>query len=145
MKPATVFSTAAAFLVATIAPFHVASAQDTAEQQLTGGSSREWVFKRVVRSMGPGNSCTSGETYTFAADHFMVSQECKSGHLDAKRFSWRLSNTGNGDTALAVDGLGTFVVLFRDTPDGAHWMRLRTRGEGPPQPTVDKEFRLNED
>ncbi len=40
-------------------------AQDNPERQLTGDASREWVFKRVVRSMGPGDACTSGLTYTF--------------------------------------------------------------------------------
>jgi hypothetical protein len=145
MKSTAIFYTAVILLVAAIGRPVVALAQDSPEQQLTGGSSREWVFRRIVVSLGPGNSCTSGETDTFSADHSLTVQECKNGHLDTKRFSWHVTNVGSDDTVLVVDGLDNFLILFRDTPDGVHWMRLRTRGKSPIQPTVDKEFRSNED
>lgn len=94
MKSTAILSTAVIFLATTTGQPLVASAQDLPEQQLTGGSARKWVFKRIVRSMGPGDSCTSGETYTFAANHSLAVQDCKYGHLDTERFSWRLTNAG---------------------------------------------------
>jgi hypothetical protein len=146
MSSAMQISAAAAiYLLVLLGEFSEAQAQGAAEQQLTGGTSREWVFKRVVKSMGPGNSCSSGETYTFAADQSLTTKICQKGQLDTKRFSWRLSENGAGDSTLVVEGLGSFLVLFRNPPNGSHLMRLRTRGQSPTQPTTDKEFRLNED
>lgn len=145
MKPRLSPPLAVAFLIggATL-PLPVV-AQDSPEQQLTGGSSRQWVFKRIVRSMGAGDACSSGETYTFESDHALLVRDCKDGRLTTRRFTWRLADAGPGDTALVVDGLGTFVLLFRDVPNGGRFMRLRTRGVVPNQPTMDKEFLLNED
>ncbi|MGU3387833.1 hypothetical protein ACLBYG_25250 [Methylobacterium sp. D53M] len=114
--------------------------------QLTGGASREWVFKRIVVAMGASGRCTSGETYTFEqANHGLAIRECKNGELAVSRHSWRLANAGAGDTSLVIEGLGTFVLLFRDAADGSHFLRLRSQGQAPTQPTVDKEFRLSED
>jgi hypothetical protein len=114
--------------------------------RLTGGTSRVWVFKRIVRSMGADDGCTSGETYTFEqVGRGLAIRECKDGNLVVSRYSWRLAQAAPSDTSLVVDGLGTFVLLFRDTDDGSRFMRLRTRGRTPTQPTIDKEFRLIED
>jgi hypothetical protein len=67
------------------------------------------------------------------------------GHLAANRLTWHLNDGAAGDTNLVIDGRGTFHLLFRDTPDDQHFMRLRQPGAGPTQPTVDKEFRLSGD
>jgi len=130
----------------TLAGQAAAADDDSPEQRLTGGSAREWVFQRIVRSMGSEHSCTSGLTYTFdAAEHSLVVRECKNSKLEVSYFTWRLANASAGDTALTIDRLGAFVLLFRDALDGSHFMRLRSEGNTPTQPTVDKEFRLNED
>lgn len=123
-----------------------ARAQESPEQQLTGGSSREWVFRRVVRSMGPSVACTSGLTYTFEqASRSLLVNECKSGRLEGTRYQWHLGKAGPGDMALVIDRLGTYLLLFRDGPDGARYMRLRKQGSSPTQATEDREFRMSED
>lgn len=127
-------------------PHSVAVAAQGLATQLTGGASREWVFRRFVRSMGADGSCISGETYTFEeAGPSLAIRECRSNKLVVSRYPWRVAEAASSDPLLVVDGLGTFVLLFRDADDGSHFMRLRTPGHTPTQPTIDKEFRLSED
>lgn len=54
MRSITMLSTAVVIFVVTAGQPLVASAQDLLERHLTGGFSREWVFKRIVRSLGSG-------------------------------------------------------------------------------------------
>jgi hypothetical protein len=64
---------------------------------------------------------------------------------DRERVQGRQAREHPVPTALVIDRLGTYLLLFRDAPDGARYMRLRKQGGSPTQATEDKEFRMSED
>lgn len=115
------------------------------EKQLTGTASRTWIFKRVVKQMGAGEGCTSGESYTFSTDHQLTVSVCANGRMVDTKYNWSMSDAGNGDVAVAITGLGTYLLLFKNAPSGGHLMRLRSKGGTQTDPVQDKEFSLDED
>jgi hypothetical protein len=124
-----------------------ASAQNAAgfEKQLAGSSSRTWIFKRVIKQMGAGEGCSAGETYTFSSNHQMTVSVCTNGRMADTKHNWSIADGGNGDVAVTITGLGTYLLLFKNAPAGGHLMRLRTKGSTQTVPVEDKEFSLDED
>jgi hypothetical protein len=122
-----------------------AGAQESLERHLTGGSSRAWVLQRFIRSAEPGDACTSGEIYTFAAIHDLTVSRCEGGHIVQSHHAWSLSETGGRDTILTIGGMGTFLLLCRDPGPGIHLMRLHSTSTAQVQPSIDKEFSFDED
>jgi hypothetical protein len=115
------------------------------ERRLAGATSRTWVFKRVVKSMGAAEGCSSGETYTFSANHQMTVSVCTGGHMADTKYAWSISDAGNGDVAIAITGMGSYLLLFKSPPGGDQLMRLRRNGVNQTDPVQDKEFSLDED
>lgn len=134
---------AAAMYVAWISS---AIADDDPASLLSGGSSREWVFQRIVLSMGVGDGCTSGETYTFSKSHQLAIRQCLKGHLSTTKRKWSVL-VKDGDTLLQIDGdTGSpYVLEFKTDAQGRKFMRLRTKPVDQKHAVVDKEFKLNED
>lgn len=122
-----------------------ASAQESPERHLTGGSSRAWILQRFVRSAEPGNTCFSGEIYTFAVTHDLIVSRCQGGHIVQNRHTWSLSETGERDATLTISGLGAFLLLFRNPSPGIHLMRLHPTSTAQTRPSLDKEFSFDED
>jgi hypothetical protein len=135
----------AVILTAASAAIAQNSAEEDAAQRLAGTLSRQWIYERVVRTMGPNDACSSGETYTFMVDHSLKIEQCQKGHLVATRHSWSITGASGGDTIVTIDWDTTYLLLFRDPPEGGHFMRLRTKNKIQTEPVVDREFRLNED
>src|SRR5690348_8589323 len=98
---------------------------DTIADRLAGGSSREWVYKRVVRMMGSTDACSSGETYKFSSDHMVSITECTGGHLNVAHHKWSTATNADMDIVLSIDGMPAQVLLFRDD-GGNHFIHLRT-------------------
>lgn len=123
-----------------------AIADDDPSSQLSGSSSHEWIFQRIVLSMGAGDECASGETYTFSKDHQVAIRQCTSGHLLKTQRKWSVS-TKDGDTLLQIDGdnASPYLLQFKSDAQGHRFMRLRTKPPDQNHPVVDKEFKLNED
>jgi len=123
----------------------IADAADPASL-LSGGSSREWVFQRIVLSMGAGDECTSGETYTFSKTHQLTIKRCLNGNLQTTQQAWSVT-TQDGDTLLTVEGdaASPYVLEFKTDSHGRKFMRLRTRAVDKIHAVTDKEFKLNED
>jgi hypothetical protein len=123
-----------------------AIAADDPSSLLSGSSSREWIFQRIVLSMGAGDGCASGETYTFSKNHQVAIKQCVKGHLLTTQRKWSVS-TKDGDTLLQIDGdsASPYLLLFKTDAQGRQFMRLRTKPPDQSHPVVDKEFKLNED
>jgi hypothetical protein len=115
------------------------------ERQLTGTTSRTWIFKRVVKSMGAAQGCSAGETYTFNANHQLTVSVCTSGHMANTKYAWSITDAGNGDVSVAITGMGTYLLLFKTPPGGTPMMRLRQKGGTQTDPVQDREFSLDED
>ncbi|ANB74912.1 hypothetical protein AYM40_20900 [Paraburkholderia phytofirmans OLGA172] len=113
---------------------------------LSGGSSREWVFQRIVLSMGTGDECASGETYTFSKTHQLTIKRCLNGHLQTTQQAWSVT-TQDGDTLLRIVGdvASPYVLEFKTDSHGSKFMRLRTRAVDKIHAVADKEFKLNKD
>ncbi len=111
----------------------------TAIQEMTGGTSREWVKTIVQTVMGDGNRCTAGETYTFSKDGKATILNCGSqGILTKREVSWSLGEDGI-DKVLTLDGQ-KYLVAFRKA-GGVHEMRLRQRSGSKTEATTDTVFR----
>jgi hypothetical protein len=123
-----------------------AIADDDPSSLLSGSSSREWIFQRIVLSMGAGDECASGETYTFSKNHNVAIKQCTQGHLITKQQKWSVS-TKDGDTLLQIEGdsASPYLLQFKTDAQGRRFMRLRTKPQDQNRPVVDKEFKLNED
>jgi len=113
----------------------------TAEQKLTGGTSRDWVFKQMRKAMGSSDACQGdGEIYRFTADHKLIDEQCVNGRIKTQTHSWTLEKEEPIDIILKIDGK-PFVLLFRDESNGLS-MKIRTRAISKTTPTIDKEFRF---
>ncbi|MFM0557729.1 hypothetical protein P0D69_43355 [Paraburkholderia sediminicola] len=123
-----------------------AIADDDPSSLLSGSSSHEWIFQRIVLSMGAGDECAGGETYTFSKNHQVAIRRCTKGHLLTTQRKWSVS-TKDGDTLLQIDGDGAspYLLQFKTDAQGRRLMRLRTKPPDQNRPVVDKEFKLNED
>lgn len=117
---------------------------DSITNRLTGGSSREWVYKRIVRMMGPGDACSSGETYTFSSDHVVAITECTGGHIVVARRKWSTATNADGDIVLSIDGMPAQILLFKDDK-GSHFIHLRTPSDSPTTAVIDKELEFIEE
>jgi hypothetical protein len=115
------------------------------ERQLTGTTSHTWIFQRVVKSMGAAQGCSAGETYTFNTNHQLTVSVCTNGHMVDTKYAWSISDAGNSDVAVAITGMGTYLLLFKSPPGRGHLMRLRRNGVTQTDPVQDKEFSLDED
>jgi hypothetical protein len=116
---------------------------EEATTKLTGGSSREWVFKQIRTSMGPGEACSQGETYRFASDRSLTIEQCVDGKINKTAKTWSMEQSGPLDIVIEISGT-PFILMFRDAGT-THFMRLRTPAESKLDPTTDREFRLSED
>jgi hypothetical protein len=112
----------------------------TIEQKLTGGTSRDWVFKQMRRTMGSSDECTQGVVYRFASDHKLVDEQCVNGHIKSETHTWSLERQGPLDVILKIDSK-PFVLLFKEEGN-ALLMRIRQRSASKTEPTVDREFRF---
>jgi len=122
-----------------------AGTQESPGRRLTGGSSRAWISQRFVRFPEPGDSCSSGEIYTFAATHDLTVSRCEGGHIVQSHHAWSLSETDGRDAMLTIGGMGTFLLIFRDPGPGIHLMRLHSASAAQVQSAADKEFSFDED
>jgi hypothetical protein len=112
-----------------------------AEQKLTGGTSRDWVFKQMRRTMGASDACQgNGEIYRFTADHKLIDEQCVDGHVKDQTHSWTLEKAEPLDLILKIDGK-PFILLLKDESNGLS-MRIRQRSESKTIPTIDKELRF---
>jgi len=121
------------------------AADNDASVQLTGGSSREWVYRRVVNMMGADDACKAGEAYTFSKDGTLTVRQCVNQHLLTMHHKWSVTSAENGDTILAIDEEPSYVLLFSSDRTGGHFMHLRTKNKRQTEPVVDKVFELNEE
>lgn|SRR5487761_2231559 len=115
------------------------------EQQLAGTTSKTWIYKRVAEFMGASSGCLGGETYTFSASHELVVAKCTGGKMVDTRYQWSIADDRNGNVDVIIRNLGTYILMFNDTADGRHLMRLRTMGTTQTDPVKDMEFSLEED
>jgi hypothetical protein len=128
-----------AFAVAGLLVAHAAT--DSIADRLTGCSSREWVYKRVVRMMGSTDACSSGKTYEFSSDHMVAITEFTSGHLTVAHHKWTTATNGDKDIVLSIEGMPALILLFRDDGD-SHFIRLRTPSGSRTVAVIDEELEL---
>ena len=120
-----------------------AGGQDSPEQRLTGGSSRAWNLHRFVRPTGFGNTCSSGEIFTFAVTGDLAVSRCQGGRIVPTHHKWSLSRISGDEPTLIIEGMGTFLLRFPQPGVDTRRMWLRARGAA--QPVMDQEFSLDED
>jgi hypothetical protein len=130
-------------LIATPAVAH--AADNDVSGQLTGTSSREWVYRRIVSMMGSGDACTEGEVYTFSKNGILTIRLCVDHHLTSTQHKWTLTSAPNGDSVLSIDGTTTYVLLFSSDKSSNRFMHLRTKNIAQTEPVIDKVFELNEE
>jgi hypothetical protein len=114
-----------------------------AKAQLTGETSRDWVFQQVRTMMGSADRCTQGEIYRFKADGTLTVEKCIEGQLARETQRWTLERESPYDLRLTING-DPSTILFK-TEAGAQLMILRKRSDSKTAPTVDREFRLSLD
>jgi hypothetical protein len=109
-----------------VASFDLTFAQSSMEleQKLAGSSSRTWVLQRFTLEFGREGACTSGEAYTFSANHRLTVSTCTNGRVVATEHQWGFTSD-NSRSAITISDVGTYVVLFRDLPDGGLALRLQ--------------------
>ena len=120
-----------------------AGGQDSPEQRLTGGSSRAWNLHRFVRPTGFGNTCSSGEIFTFAVTGDLAVSRCQGGRIVPSHHRWSLSGPGEDEPTLIIEGMGTFLLRVRQP--GADTRRMWLRAKSAAQPVMEQEFSLDED
>ena len=114
-----------------------------AKDQLTGGTSRDWVFQQVRTIMGSSDRCSQGEVHRFKVDGSVTVERCLEGQLARETKRWTLERETSFDLRLVIDG-DPYTVLFRNDV-GAQVMVLRKRSNSKTSPTIDREFRLSLD
>jgi hypothetical protein len=118
------------------------AASPSVAQQLTGGTSREWVLGQVRTRMGSSACDGSGEIRRFSSDGTVVLERCADKNVERTRHRWTLeAGAAGADPVLRIDGK-RYTVFFRDR---GKMMVLRERGASQAEPTTDREFRLSED
>lgn len=115
------------------------------EQQLTGGSSRAWTLRGIVRPPVAGDSCTSGATYTFAASHDLQVTRCQHGHLVASHHAWTIRTDQGGAPTLVITGVGTYAARVQDARPGPRRLQLHARSVMPGWPAGDEELYMDDD
>jgi len=121
-------------------------AQDTAAQietRLAGSHGRDWIYKKIVGFLGPGEKCEQGEKYRFKADHTLVITQCIDSRMHIETQDWSIESVDVLETHIKV-GNNSYILRFWDTPKG-HFMALRTKAIDKTQETTDKEFQLAEE
>ena len=113
------------------------------ESQLAGRHGRDWVYKKIVGFMGPGEKCEQGEKYRFKADHTLVISRCVDSRMQTETQDWSIESVDALETHIKV-GNSSYILRFWDTPKG-HFMALRTKAIDKTQETIDKEFQLAEE
>lgn len=116
---------------------------DSAVGKLTGGSSRDWVFVQMIKTMGESEKCSQGEIYRFSASHTLSIEKCVDGKIARTSHQWSITQVNQLDTMLTIDG-DSYELLFKDEGN-THLMRLRVRSGTKTIPTSDREFRLSDD
>jgi hypothetical protein len=105
-------------LALSIWPFYAEGASPTEEAvaKLTGGSSREWVFKQMRSFMGNQSSCIEGEIYKFSVDKTLTIEQCVNGKINKSAHTWSIEESTPLNIIIKING-SPFVLLFRDTGD----------------------------
>jgi hypothetical protein len=117
---------------------------DEAEKKLTGGNSREWIYKHTSMKMSAPEDCSGeGEVYRFFADHHLVVDQCQNTKIVHTTRKWAIAQEGVLDIVLRIDNK-PYYLLFKDMGI-THSMILRERSDSKTVPTVDREFRLSND
>jgi hypothetical protein len=119
---------------------------DAATQKLTGGNSREWIYKHTFTRMSAAEKCSGegkGTVYRFFADYHLVIDQCQNEKIVHTTHSWAIAQKGQLDIIVRIDNK-PYYLLFKDSGN-VHSMMLRERSDSKTVPTVDLEFRLSND
>ena len=137
-------------LVLSVCPSNVAQAPsgtmtvEAATQKLTGGKSREWIYKHTSTTMSADEKCSGeGQVYRFFADHHLVVDHCENEKIVHTTHGWAMAQEGQLDIIVRIDNK-PYYLLFKDSGN-MHSMILRQRSDSKTVPTVDLEFRLSND
>lgn len=122
-----------------------ACADDTFEQQLTGGSSRAWNLHEIVRLPTAGDGCVSGATYTFATSHDLQVTRCQHGRFVTSHHAWTVRTDQEGALTLVITGVGTYAAGIQDAQPGPRRLWLHTKSVMPGWPAGDEELYMNDD
>jgi len=111
-----------------------------ASQRLAGQTHHVWVFQRIERIMGAGESCKRGEEDDFSADHSVTTTKCDNGKLVRTKRTWSMRNDGVDDW-ITIGG-EEYQLLFGEE---GRTMTLRKISTEKPKATVDKDYRRRSD
>ena len=105
-----------------------------------GQTHHVWVFQRIERIMGAGESCKRGEEDDFSADHSVTTTKCDNGKLVRTKRTWSMRNDGVDDW-ITIGG-EEYQLLFGEE---GRTMTLRKISTEKPKATVDKDYRRRSD
>lgn len=119
---------------------------EEAKRRLTGGYSKEWVFKRFKHILRTNGSCKEGEIWQFHSKGQVEIRECIKQQIVRKTKKWKLKKESDLDLKITIgDTKYTIRFLPSKAKSECEEMRLRIISPEKTTYTVDRYFTYERD
>ena len=114
---------------------------EEAKKRLTGGESKEWVFKRFENILGRTDACKEGEIWQFLSKGQVEIRKCIEKQIDRKTIKWKLQKKSDLDLTITI-GDQEYTILFKPlkAESKLEEMRFRIISAEKTTYTVDRHF-----